>query len=133
MVAQSGPRVGDAPSGSSAPRCWAGPVASCEDLRLALLVEALFTFGSTAPRRGLHPPWWQREWTGGLVSRDRTCVVPGCRVDVGLEIDHVQAFHLGGPTELDNLALLCHRRHHRIETYDHWILQCLGTGSEGEP
>lgn len=54
-------------------------------------------------------------------------------IDVGLEIDHVQAFHLGGPTELDNLALLCHRRHHRIETYDHWILQCLGTGSEGEP
>lgn len=54
-------------------------------------------------------------------------------IDVGLEIDHVQAFHLGGPTELDNLALLCHRRHHRIETYDHWILQCLGTDSTGEP
>jgi hypothetical protein len=68
----------------------------------------------------------------GLVSRDRTCVVPGCRVDVGLEIDHVQAFHLGGPTELDNLALLCHH-HHRLKTYDHWILQCLGTDSTGEP
>jgi hypothetical protein len=39
-----------------------------------------------------------------LVYRDRTCVVPGCGVGVGLEIDHVRELHLGGPTQLDNLT-----------------------------
>ncbi len=39
-----------------------------------------------------------------LVFRDRTCVVPGCEVDIGLEIDHVREFAQGGPTELDNLT-----------------------------
>jgi hypothetical protein len=67
-----------------------------------------------------------------LVHRDRCCVVPGCRVDRGLEIDHLWPFHLGGPTELDNLALLCHH-HHWLKTYDHWVLQRLGTDPKGEP
>jgi hypothetical protein len=46
-----------------------------------------------------------------LHARDRGCRFPGCAVR------HVQGHHLqhwanGGPTRLDNLALLC-RRHHR--------------------
>ena len=48
----------------------------------------------------------QRRLRTALVFRDRTCVVPGCHMPYGLEIDHVHPLSLGGPTELDNLALL---------------------------
>jgi len=57
----------------------------------------------------------------GLAFRDRCCVVPGCGVAYGLEIDHVVPMEEGGPTALDNLALLC-RHHHRMKTYDGWVL-----------
>jgi hypothetical protein len=67
-----------------------------------------------------------------LVFRDRTCVVPGCEVDVGLEIDHVHEFAKGGPTEIDNLALLCHH-HHYLKTYENWILERIGSDAEGAP
>ncbi len=41
----------------------------------------------------------------GLAHRDRCCVVPGCGVSYGLEIDHIRPFATGGPTELANLAV----------------------------
>jgi hypothetical protein len=48
-----------------------------------------------------------------LEDRDATCVVPGCDVAKGLEIDHYQiAFENDGPTELWNLCRLCHWHHH---------------------
>ena len=64
-----------------------------------------------------------------LAFRDRCCVVPGCRVAYGLEIDHVVPMESGGPTELDNLALLC-RHHHRMKTYDGWDLARSGPTDE---
>jgi HNH endonuclease len=57
-----------------------------------------------------------------LAHRDRCCVVPGCGVSYGLEIDHVVPFAMGGPTELSNLALLCHH-HHWLKTYEGWTLE----------
>jgi hypothetical protein len=52
-----------------------------------------------------------------LVERDRTCVVPGCDVAQGLEIDHwAIPFAAGGPTRLSNLARLC-RHHHYLRTH----------------
>lgn len=57
-----------------------------------------------------------------LESRDRTCVVPGCCVAVGLEIDHWKIpFAQGGPSELWNLCRLC-RRHHRLKTFENYEL-----------
>ena len=58
-------------------------------------------------RRRTIPPALRR----ALQARDRGCRFPGCGVR------HAQGHHLhhwanGGPTRLDNLALLC-RRHHR--------------------
>jgi hypothetical protein len=67
-----------------------------------------------------------------LVHRDRCCVVPRCGVDYGLEIDHVVPFAEGGPTQLDNLALLCHH-HHYLKTYEGWTLANEGTTADGEP
>jgi HNH endonuclease len=67
-----------------------------------------------------------------LVCRDRTCVVPGCNVPYGLEIDHILPMAEGGPTELDNLALLCHH-HHFLKTFEGWTLTKTGTNDEGSP
>jgi hypothetical protein len=64
-----------------------------------------------------------------LTYRDRNCVVPGCAMPYGLEIDHVRPMELGGVTTLDNLALLC-RHHHRLKTYDGWVLERHGPSDE---
>jgi hypothetical protein len=64
-----------------------------------------------------------------LAFRDRACVVPGCAMPYGLEIDHVRPISLGGPTTLDNLALLC-THHHRLKTYDGWVLERHGPSDE---
>lgn len=60
-----------------------------------------------------------------LAHRDGHCVIPGCGVSYGLEIDHIQGFAQGGPTELGNLALLCHH-HHYMKTYEGWTLERSG-------
>ena len=58
-----------------------------------------------------------------LAARDPTCVVPGCTVALNLEIDHWQVpWAEGGPSELWNLCHLC-RFHHRLKTYDGYLLQ----------
>jgi hypothetical protein len=52
-----------------------------------------------------------------VVERDRVCVVPGCDVSTGLEIDHWMVdFAAGGPAKLANLARLCHH-HHYLRTH----------------
>ena len=51
-----------------------------------------------------------------LEHRHRTCAVPGCGATRGLHAHHIRHWEDGGPTELDNLVLLCpyhHRLHHR--------------------
>ncbi|WP_333894886.1 HNH endonuclease signature motif containing protein [Mycolicibacterium gadium] len=51
-----------------------------------------------------------------LEYRHRTCAVPGCSATRGLHAHHIQHWEDGGPTDLDNLVLLCpyhHRAHHR--------------------
>ena len=65
-----------------------------------------------------------------LFHRDTTCVVPGCGTSYGLEIDHIIPFADGGPTTLDNLALLCHH-HHFLKTYEGWTLERIDPPEEG--
>lgn len=48
-----------------------------------------------------------------LEARDSTCVVPGCDVRRGLEIDHRIPWAEGGPTTLDNLVRLCGWHHYQ--------------------
>ncbi|ORB42830.1 hypothetical protein BST41_09240, partial [Mycolicibacterium porcinum] len=53
-----------------------------------------------------------------LEHRDRCCVVPGCGATRGLHAHHIVHWEDGGPTDLDNLVLVCpfhHRAHHRGE------------------
>ena len=67
-----------------------------------------------------------------LVHRDTTCVVPGCGTSFGLEIDHIVPFAEGGPTTLDNLALLCHH-HHFLKTFEGWTLERIDPPAEHPP
>jgi hypothetical protein len=47
-----------------------------------------------------------------VIARDRHCQHPGCRVAAEwCDVHHVVHWIDGGPTDLDNLVLLC-RRHH---------------------
>ena len=51
-----------------------------------------------------------------LEHRHRMCAVPGCGATRGLHAHHLRHWEDGGPTELNNLVLLCpyhHRLHHR--------------------
>ena len=52
-----------------------------------------------------------------LVARDRGCTFPGCdRPPRWCDGHHLQPWSQGGPTNLDNLALLC--RHHHVLIHD---------------
>ena len=52
-------------------------------------------------------------------ARDQVCVVPGCDVRVGLEIDHIIPIAEGGKTCLSNLCRAC-AFHHYLKTHHGW-------------
>ena len=53
-------------------------------------------------------------------------------VSFGLEIEHVIPVADSGPTELENLALLC-SHHHFLKTYEGWNLTRAGTKPDNTP
>ncbi|MDX1875943.1 DUF222 domain-containing protein [Mycolicibacterium sp. 120266] len=72
-----------------------------------------------------------------LEHRDRHCVVPGCASTRGLHAHHLVHWEDGGPTDLDNLVLLCprhHRMHHRGEiTITGPAHRLVVTDADGDP
>jgi hypothetical protein len=57
-----------------------------------------------------------------LEDRDAKCVVPGCEVAKGLQIDHYKiGFAQDGPTEMFNLCRLC-RWHHYLKTHCGYVI-----------
>jgi Domain of unknown function (DUF222)/HNH endonuclease len=72
-----------------------------------------------------------------LEHRDRCCVVPGCGATRGLHAHHVRHWEDGGPTELENLVLVCpyhHRLHHRGGiTIAGTAYELIVTDAEGTP
>jgi hypothetical protein len=61
-------------------------------------------------RRTVSPQQWQ-----ALVVRDRGCVFPSCdRPAAWCDAHHLWHWAEGGPTELENLALVCGRHHEAI-------------------
>jgi hypothetical protein len=60
-----------------------------------------------------------------LLARDRGCVIPGCVVPGdGCDAHHVIWWTRGGPTDLDNLALVCGRHHTEVHQGT-WELQMI--------
>jgi hypothetical protein len=72
-----------------------------------------------------------------LEHRDRCCVIPGCWATRGLHAHHIWHWEDGGPTELDNLVLVCphhHRAHHRgVITITGPAQHLVVTDQEGRP
>lgn len=60
--------------------------------------------------------------------RDKACIHPGCERTYGLEAHHIIHWADGGPTDYDNLALLCFY-HHQMVHEQGWSL--TGTIREG--
>jgi hypothetical protein len=55
-----------------------------------------------------------------IVTRDRMCRAPGCRVPArAADIDHTIDHASNGPTSHDNLAVTC-RHHHRLKHEGGW-------------
>jgi Domain of unknown function (DUF222)/HNH endonuclease len=70
------------------------------------------------------PPWLVRQ----LRRRDRGCRFIGCGRTRWLHAHHVKFWGLGGPTDPDNLALLC-GYHHRLVHEGGWKM-AMGPGGE---
>lgn len=74
------------------------------------------------------------ELRAALVARDGGCVFPGCDAPPTLcEAHHVVPWHLGGPTALRNLVLLCHSHHPVVEPArygirDQWEVRIAADG-----
>ncbi len=57
-----------------------------------------------------------------LYARDRGCTAPGCEVPAdGCEAHHVKEWSEGGPTTIDNGALVCHY-HHKLVHDTEWSI-----------
>ncbi len=72
------------------------------------------------------PGWLNRQ----LRRRDRGCRFPGCGRDRWLHAHHLCHWADGGPTDADNVVLLC-RSHHRSVHEGHWVITGDPTGELG--
>jgi len=58
-----------------------------------------------------------------LIARDRHCQWPGCNQPPSrCDAHHIHHWTDGGPTDLDNLVLLCHRHHHHLHQHGHKMI-----------
>ncbi|GAT03350.1 protein of unknown function [Mycolicibacterium fortuitum subsp. acetamidolyticum] len=96
-----------------------GPVLSEDDRRYLLCdatCEVWFERQGQPVGVGRSTRTISRRLRRALEHRDRCCVVPGCGATRGLHAHHIVHWEDGGPTDLDNLVLVCpyhHRLHHR--------------------
>jgi hypothetical protein len=68
-----------------------------------------------------------------LVLRDRGCVIPGCTAPISwCQAHHVNWWRNNGTTDIDNLALTCHRHHADIHTQD-WELTMINGQPHARP
>ncbi|HVE92496.1 MAG TPA: HNH endonuclease [Actinomycetota bacterium] len=99
------------------------PPKVAERLSCDCRVEFLTTSASgnavaVARARRMVPPWMFR----ALRRRDRTCVFPGCDRARRVQGHHIAHWSVGGPTELENLVLLCWT-HHLLVHEGGWSLR----------
>src|SRR5207302_9565191 len=67
----------------------------------------------------------QRQQRDALVARDRGCAFPGCDIAARwAEAHHIRPWHEGGPTDLNNMLLVC-RRHHRVLHGNDWSITMI--------
>ncbi len=58
-----------------------------------------------------------------LIARDKHCQWPGCNQPPSrCDAHHIHHWTHGGPTNLNNLVLLCHRHHHHLHQHGHTMV-----------
>jgi hypothetical protein len=117
-----------------------GPVLSDDDRRYLTCdatCEVWFQRHGQVIGSGRETRQLNRRLRRALEHRDRCCVVPGCGATRGLHAHHIRHWEDGGPTEMDNLVLLCpyhHRAHHRgVITITGPAQHLVVTDSAGRP
>ena len=91
------------------------PISDVQQYMSDPMLKVLLTKGSEVVAASTMTRVVRSNLREALVERDRLCVVPGCGISKGLEIDHLVPFAQGGPTSIDNLQRLC-KHHHRLKT-----------------
>jgi len=115
LVQRCGPAL--TPDGFPVPH----PVAEvllCDPIITALIVDSL----GVPLDLGREVRLADRRQRRALGRRDGGCVFPGCDAPTGwCDAHHVTWWHDGGPTDIDNLALLC-RYHHGVVHRRGWTM-----------
>ena len=83
------------------------PVSDVERLMSDPILTVLRTKGTEVLAASTSTRVIRRSLRQAIEQRDRVCVVPGCGIASGLEIDHLVPFAKGGPTSIENLQRLC--------------------------
>ncbi len=78
---------------------------------------------------GRHRRSPNRQMMRALRARDGHCRFPGCSSRHRLHAHHIRWWIHGGPTDMDNLILLCAKHHHAVHDRD-WT--CTGTAAAPE-
>ena len=74
------------------------------------------------------PPWLRRQ----VLKRDgHECAFPGCDMRRYLHLHHIEWWHEGGHTNLDNLITLCHFHHKLVHEYG-WRVRLEPAGPRWE-
>jgi Domain of unknown function (DUF222)/HNH endonuclease len=88
------------------------------DAVVECVVEAGGTPVGIGRRSRIVPAWLRRH----VVFRDRGCRFPGCGHTRWVDAHHIWHWGEGGPTDLDNLVLLC-GAHHRLAHERDWTIR----------
>jgi hypothetical protein len=111
-----------------------GPV-DIETARRLVGQATCFTRVLTDPETGAAVSWGTKKYKltkrmrQFLGYRDHRCRFPGCnRAAVFCDVDHTFDRQFGGPTELNNLAMLC-PKHHRLKHDSTWKAEQIGGGN----
>lgn len=84
------------------------------DCRLQVVVnDALDRAVGIGHESRIVPRWLRRQ----LKKRDRGCTFPGCSEKFYLDAHHIIWWEHGGPTQLDNLTMVCHYHHKLIHQH----------------
>ncbi|RLP68465.1 HNH endonuclease, partial [Mycetocola manganoxydans] len=72
---------------------------------------------------------FNRTQRAGMIARDGpTCALPNCHIPAtACEAHHIEEYHNGGPTHVDNGILLCWFHHHMVDTNIFTITMSNGT------
>lgn len=113
------PSAGNVPAGTSAPEAniaqldGQGPIEPATAQRLACdnpILPVVIADGEVL-HLGRTRRLVSRAQRRALMIRDRMCRYPGCHQTRHLKAHHIRSWASGGPTDLDNLILLCQFHH----------------------